>query len=661
MKFVFGCVVALALQVTLAAAQTPPPVEAFGRLPWVADVSISPDGHRVAVAVNSRAGESAIIITNLDSSDDQRRTYAVDSTMQLRNVGWMDNERVFYLVQQTFQPGQVLPPGFYFSGRPRRVDYFRHGAINLATDRVQILSTNPDNPWADQGSLLVAPIEGDPGFARLIGRTTALNRENSQVFRIDLNNGRVRSTAPRGVNRDTIDFVLDRAGVVVARMDSDEATNRWSLWVYENEQPRLLAQDVSDYGEPIAIHGLLPDGRFVALEENDAGFSILTAVNRVDGQRETLFARDNADVNGAITDPWTREVVGVSWTDDDTSAQFFDPALQSVQQALGELLGNSTFYISSWSQDRRRVVVYVETGLDGGVFYVHEVGSPELRLIGRRYPELAGNLRGERQAVTFPARDGVRVPAYLTFPAADVARTNMPLVVLVHGGPHSRDDMSFDWWSSFLASRGYAVLQPNFRGSSGYGAAWENAGRRQWGGLMQTDVEDGVAALIRAGIVDSARVCIVGASYGGYAALAGATLTPDRYRCAVAVAGVSDLTSMLTDTERQTGGADSRSSDWWRDSIGDRQEDRDRIRAVSPALLADRVRIPVLLIHGTDDTVVPIEQSRRMNRALIAAGRDVRFVELRGDDHWLSDAPTRIQMLSEMEAFLAQHLSAPAQ
>ena len=178
---------------------------------------------------------------------------------------------------------------------------------------------------------------------------------------------------------------------------------------------------------------------------------------------------------------------------------------------------------------------------------------------------------------------------------------------------------------------------------------------------MQTDVEDGVAALIRAGIVDSARVCIVGASYGGYAALAGATLTPDRYRCAVAVAGVSDLTSMLTDTERQTGGADSRSSDWWRDSIGDRQEDRDRIRAVSPALLADRVRIPVLLIHGTDDTVVPIEQSRRMNRALIAAGRDVRFVELRGDDHWLSDAPTRIQMLSEMEAFLAQHLSAPAQ
>jgi dipeptidyl aminopeptidase/acylaminoacyl peptidase len=223
--------------------------------------------------------------------------------------------------------------------------------------------------------------------------------------------------------------------------------------------------------------------------------------------------------------------------------------------------------------------------------------------------------------------------------------------------------MDFDWWAAFLASRGYAVLQPNFRGSSGYGAAWEEAGRGQWGdGVMQTDVEDGVAALERAGIAAPGRACIVGASYGGYAALAGAALTPHRYRCAVSVAGVSDLGVMLAQTERQSGGEDSLASDWWRASIGDRREDRDRIRSVSPALLADRVRIPVLLIHGTDDSVVPIDQSRRMLRALESLNKDVRFVELRGDDHWLSDAPTRIQMLREIESFLAGHLAgAPAQ
>ena len=235
---------------------------------------------------------------------------------------------------------------------------------------------------------------------------------------------------------------------------------------------------------------------------------------------------------------------------------------------------------------------------------------------------------------------------------------NLPLVVLVHGGPHNvRDTMDFDWWASFLASRGYAVLQPNYRGSGGYGAAWEDAGRRQWGGLMQSDVADGVAAIIRAGVADASRICIVGASYGGYAALAGATLTPDRYRCAVSVAGVSDLNQMLVDATSE-GRRDGFTSDWWTASIGNRSEDREAIRAVSPVNLANRVQIPILLLHGTEDTVVPIQHSRRMQAALQSAGKNVRFVELRGDDHWLSDPQTRIQMLTEIEGFLAQNIGA---
>ncbi|MBY0568533.1 MAG: prolyl oligopeptidase family serine peptidase [Hyphomonadaceae bacterium] len=226
----------------------------------------------------------------------------------------------------------------------------------------------------------------------------------------------------------------------------------------------------------------------------------------------------------------------------------------------------------------------------------------------------------------------------------------------MHGGPASRDTLDFDYRAAFLASRGYAVLQPNFRGSSGYGATWERAGWRQWGGLMQTDVEDGVAALARSGRIDGARVCIVGASYGGYAALAGATLTPDRYRCAISINGVSDLGEMLR-VERLETGRDSITSDYWRGIIGDGREDRDAIRAVSPAFLADRVQAPILLLGSTDDTVVRIDQSRRMNRALVQAGKTVRFVELEGDDHFLSDSTTRIQTLREMEAFLAEHLS----
>jgi dipeptidyl aminopeptidase/acylaminoacyl peptidase len=236
------------------------------------------------------------------------------------------------------------------------------------------------------------------------------------------------------------------------------------------------------------------------------------------------------------------------------------------------------------------------------------------------------------------------------------------LVLLPHGGPAARDVDGFDWLAHALASRGYAVLQPNFRGSDGFGKAWEQAGHGEWGiGVMQHDLTDGVAALVAAGIADPERVCVVGASYGGYAALAGATFTPELYRCAAAIAGVADLAIMLS-FERNTAGAASTTLSYWRMAMGvdetgaESGSVTERLRAASPAAHAERVRAPVLLIHGRDDTVVPITQSRLMERALAAAGKDVQLVELDGEDHWLSGATTRLETLKVLDAFLAEHL-----
>ncbi|HRK69093.1 MAG TPA: prolyl oligopeptidase family serine peptidase, partial [Hyphomonas sp.] len=211
--------------------------------------------------------------------------------------------------------------------------------------------------------------------------------------------------------------------------------------------------------------------------------------------------------------------------------------------------------------------------------------------------------------------------------------------------------------AQFVASRGYVVLQPNFRGSAGFGKAFLDAGRGEWGGKMQDDLTDGMAALDLAGIANKDRACIVGASYGGYAALAGAAFTPDVYKCSIAIAPVSDLNAMLQES-RQKYGRDHWVISYWERAMADGDARRKKLQAISPVNAASQVNVPVLLIHGSDDTVVPISQSEQMDRALRAARKPVEFVRLKGEDHWLSIADTRLQLLAEVDRFLKTHLPA---
>lgn len=647
-------VLALAWNLASPAFAQTPPVEAFGRLPAISDVAISPDGTRVALARNEPGG-SVLQVVNLDRGE-QVAAERVEEGVRLLGVGWIDNERVSFLLNRTFRPRDALPDYVAFRGAPRRVDYYRNGVLDVPSGRIRLLTTNPNAEWADTGSALIAPIEGDPGYARMIGLSRSGRGFYPTVYRVDLSNGNARTLNPRGANDDTRRYLLDRSGAVVARADSHDESNFWRIFVYDGEAPRELLGDRSEFGEPIFLAGMLPDGRIAVLDHDAADeYYVLYAIDRQSGAREQVFAREGSEVDRAITDPWTREVVGVEWIESERRTQtFFDPALQAAYESASAVFPSGMAVLQSWSADRSRFIVYAERGLDGGGYYLFKPADNVIQRLAMRYPELQ-DARGERLAIRYRARDGQAIPAYLTLPPGQEQAQGLPLVLLVHGGPASRDTLDFDYMAAFFASRGYAVLQPNFRGSAGYGSTWERAGWRQWGGLMQTDVEDGVTALARSGRIDPERVCIVGGSYGGYAALAGATLTPERYRCAISINGASDLNEMLR-VERMETGTDSISSDYWRGIIGDGREDRDAIRAVSPAFLADRVQAPILLLHGTDDTVVRIDQSRRMNRALVQAGKTVRFVELEGDDHFLSDSATRIQTLREMEFFLAEHL-----
>jgi len=206
-----------------------------------------------------------------------------------------------------------------------------------------------------------------------------------------------------------------------------------------------------------------------------------------------------------------------------------------------------------------------------------------------------------------------------------------------------------------LGIGGQAGIRAKFGGSTGVGGEFQGAGRGEWGGRMRDDLTDGIDALVTAGIVDPDQVCIAGASYGGYAALAGAVFTPELYKCVVAIAPVSDLNLMMS-TEKRDLGRDHWLVSYWEEIMADGDARRARLRAISPANFAENVTAPVLLLHGNDDTIVPIRQSTKMRSALKRAKKDVELVVLKGEDHWLSGEETRLQTLKEMDRFLAEHL-----
>jgi dipeptidyl aminopeptidase/acylaminoacyl peptidase len=260
-------------------------------------------------------------------------------------------------------------------------------------------------------------------------------------------------------------------------------------------------------------------------------------------------------------------------------------------------------------------------------------------------PEVVGPI----STFEYTAADGLEMDGILTLPPGREA-SNLPVVMLPHGGPHSRDREQFDWWAQAFASRGYAVFQPNFRGSTNRDQAFKLAGYGEWGRKMQTDISDGLKALADKGIVDPDRACIVGASYGGYAALAGVTVQQDIYRCAVSVNGVSDMRSMYNEDYRASGRMRLLKSAFL-EQLGP----KDRWDDVSPRRLAERADAPVLLIHGKDDTVVPYSHSSEMADRLKDHDKPHTLVTLEGEDHWLSLSKTRQQMLEEAVGFVGRH------
>lgn len=300
-----------------------------------------------------------------------------------------------------------------------------------------------------------------------------------------------------------------------------------------------------------------------------------------------------------------------------------------------------------------RVLVFSYADVDPGRWYLLDSRTSQMREIGQVRPNIDPKSMRPMETIRYAARDGLTVNAYLTRPA-DSSPTPKPMVVLIHGGPHVRDRWEWDVEVQLLASRGYVVLQPQFRGSSGFGRRFEQAGHRQWGRAMQDDIADGVAHLVRQGIADPERVCIYGASYGGYAAMWGVIKTPELYRCGVSFAGVSDLAAQAAHSFMDDSTVASREID--RQRIGDPERDREWLDEVSPLRHAARVRVPLLIAHGEEDTRVLHSQSKKMVDALRDAGKSIEWITFPRTGHGLYYTRQQIDFYKALLAFLDRHI-----
>ena len=626
-----------------AQSPAPAPLEAYGATPAIELIQLSPSGELIA-RVTVTGETRALAVTRISTGED---LFVGDiSVVKVRDLHWIGEGRVLVVTSQTRNIASLGVP---------RSELFFGQVLDLETQRVvQVLDRTPDVLAVLYGPASVRNTsDGDALFVRGV----SVSNEQINLYRIDLRTGRGRSVAY--MDRTTDDYVLDGEGEVIARSRYDERTGRWSLRLPEGQDYREAWAVDAPVDTPV-LYGMGRTPRTIVIDadrpdlpSDDAGSGIsgsLFEVNVDTGAWSRLPFDHHPDF--LVHHPQTGLLIGAGRSEEDGSRyEFLDPQALRRWGAVERAFRDKAPKLASWNDALSRVVVFNDTG-EAGQYQLVDFDRGAADILADAYPAIAPGQVGAVRSIHYAARDGLNISGYLTLPPGAAEPSGLPLVVLAHGGPAAQDVAGFDWWAQALASRGYAVLQANFRGSTGYGRAFLEAGYGEWGRKMQTDLSDGVRWLAAEGVIDPARVCIVGASYGGYAAMAGLALDGDVYRCGVSVGGVSDLRRLVNWQAQQERHRDNQIVRYWNRFMGaERLNDR-ALDDLSPAYLAASIDRPLLLIHGKDDTVVPIEQSRVMAEALRRADKPVELVELPGEDHWLSWSATRRQMLAETVRFL---------
>jgi dipeptidyl aminopeptidase/acylaminoacyl peptidase len=618
-------------------ADAPPSIDTYGRLPALEDLALSPDGSRLAFV---KTVDDKRLLSVVSLADKKLLGVLGVGDAKLRGLEWADDEDLMIIASVTAAPMDVSGP---------QREWQTLNVYNLKTGKLRRV----DMQVRDQRTMDV--ILGAPTVRRVSDATilfvrglyadTSTNRLLPALFRVEAASGRTTIVAKSSEGMG--DWLVDDAGNVIAALDYRERDQHWSLKMRRDGRMVETASGREPLDPPRML-GLAPDGASMILRTVEEGQVTLHTVSLQEGTLGAPFEKGRG-LGSLFAARRSQQLLGgVVQQGNQTRYAFFDPQLQSRWNEMVAPYAEENVQLVSASDDYSSVVVLTYGSLHGFGYKLWNLRTGDASSVGDAYEGLTRI--AEVRFIRYRAADGLMIQGYLTLPRGHVER-DLPLVVLPHGGPAQRDTGDFDWWAQALASQGYAVLQPNYRGSA---LDWRfvSLGFGEWGRKMQRDLSDGVRYLVNQGMVDPKRVCIVGASYGGYAALAGASLENGVYRCAVSVAGISDLKRMLSWVAAKAGRSDGLGSRYWDRFLGVTGPSDPKLGEISPVEHVRETSVPVLLIHGRDDTVVPFEQSQAMADALKRAGKPVELVALKHEDHWLSHSATRLQMLQATSAFL---------
>ena len=588
----------------------------FVQNPIISDVKISPDGKSIA-ALHNVNDHIMVLVKDISAPDAATRIINVYNH-DVRWIDWANNQQII--------AGTLVEEGMWGDAYLLALIDKNKGDMRYLLEHLQfgnVIDTLPNDPE----NVLVEVFSGSPYpdvFKVSIGSKKHYERIEPSRFNINHWITDAGGNARIGLGRLPRKLIIDAKGAdgrwdTIRQVDFLEDPVFYPLVINRSNIAYVLSRHESDTA---------------ALYEYD-----LNA--RAFGKR--LLENEMVDIDGLYYSRQNDALGYAVYTVDQPEPYFFDDEQFKEYSSINRALPKTSNWITSRSKDEKRVIVSATGDNCPTSYYLYDREKSSLEFLGSEFPDLEQTTFPSTTAIQYKARDGMTIYGFLTIPIAHEG-TPLPMVVLVHGGPRSRVQRKFDRWVQFLANRGYIVFQPNFRGSTGYGETYERSGYQQWGRDMQNDIIDGVEQLAAQDLVDADRICIMGASYGGYAALMGVARNSDIFRCAVSFAGISDLNALMIEE-----GFSTLNRALIDDDSGARKEN-------SPITHAASITSPVLLAHGTKDTVVNYRHSKKMYKALKKMKKNVTFIELKGETHNLEDVKNRETFFKAMEAFLDNHM-----